>query len=85
MATLEQNIDKNIAKLEIQLELWNARLNELVARGKLTGQEVKAAVDVAQARLADVKKAGADKWESFQATLEDAWKQAEAAFKKIID
>lgn len=96
MATLEQNVEKNIAKMEAQLKLWNAKLSELIAKSKVTGHEVKAdarkridelktAVDAAQARLADVKKAGAGQWENLRAAVEAAWKQAETAFKKLVD
>jgi hypothetical protein len=96
MTTLEQNIDKTIAKMEAQLKLWNARLNELAARGKVTGQEIKidarnridelkVAVDAAQVRLGEVKKAGAEQWENLRVAVEDAWKRAETAFKKLVD
>jgi predicted nucleic acid-binding Zn-ribbon protein len=96
MATLEHNVEKNIEKLEVQLKLWNTRLAELIARGKATGQEVKvesrkridefkSRIDVAQTKLAEVKKAGTGHWEEFRVGIEGAWKQAEAAFKKLVD
>jgi hypothetical protein len=96
MATIEANIEKSIEKMETQLKQWNARLAEAIARSKAAGQEarlesrkrmdeLKVKIDVAQAKLADVKKAGAEQWESLRASAESAWKQAEAAFKKLVD
>lgn len=96
MATIEANIEKSIEKMEIQLKQWNARLGEAIARSKAAGQEaklesrkrmdeLKAKLDVAQAKLVEVKKAGAEQWESLRAGAESAWKQAEAAFKRLID
>ena len=96
MGTIESNVDKNIAKMDAQLRLWNAKLGELIAKGKVASEEVKvdtrkrveefkARLDEAQARLAEVKKAGTEHWESFRAGIEGAWKQAEAAFRKLVD
>lgn len=100
MANLEQNVEKNIEKtiekMDAQLRQWNAKLDELVARTVAAGQgvkldarkrfdELKLALEDAQERLAEVKKAGAGQWESLRAALEAAWKRAEASFKKHID
>lgn len=96
MTTLEENVEKNIAKMEAQLKLWNARLSEMIAKGQVTGHElkidarkrideVKAAVDAAQARLTEVKKAGADQWDHLRGAVERAWKQAESAFRRAVD
>ncbi len=96
MGTIESNVEKTIAKMEAQLKLWNARFGELVAKGKVAGQEakidsrkrldeLKAKMDVAQAKLTEVKAAGSGQWEKFKAGVESAWKQAEDAFKKLVD
>ena len=100
MAGLEQNVEKNvaknIAKMEAQLRLWNAKLDELVARTVTAGQglkldarkrleDLKLALEDAQQRLAEARKAGAGQWESLRAAVEAAWKQAEASFKKHVD
>jgi hypothetical protein len=96
MGTIETNVEKSIEKMDAQLKLWNARLAELIAKGKVAGQEVKVdtrkridelkvQVDEAQAKLTEFKKAGADQWEKFRASIEGAWKQAEASFKKLVD
>ena len=96
MGTIESSVEKNIARMEAQLKLWNGKLSELVARGKVAGQEVKidsrkhidelkAKLEVAHGKIAEVKKAGAGQWENFRVGVENAWKQAEAAFKKLVD
>jgi hypothetical protein len=96
MTTFESTIDRTIAKMDAQLSLWNAKLGELVAKGKVAGQEVKvgarerlddlkAKLDGAQAKLEEAKKLGSQQWDEFRATVEAAWKQAEAAFKKLVD
>ncbi len=94
--TIESNVEKNIEKMEAQLKLWNTKLGELVARGKVAGQEAKlesrkridefkGKLEVAQTTLAEFRKAGGSQWENFRVGMESAWKQAEAAFKKLVD
>lgn len=96
MPTIESTIDKSIAKMDEQLTLWNARLAELVAKGKAAGQEarldarkrideLKVKLVAAQAKLEESKKLRAEQWEEFRASIEGAWKQAEAALKKLVD
>jgi hypothetical protein len=96
MSTSEMNIAKSIERMEAQLKQWNARLSEAIARGKAAGQEarlesrkrmdeLKEKLDVAQDRLGEVKKAGAEQWEALRAGVENAWKQAEASFKRLFD
>jgi multidrug resistance efflux pump len=96
MEPVEAKVERNIEKLEAQLKVWNAKVAELIAKGKTAGQEakfesrkrideVKAKLEVAQANLAEFKKAGIDQWDNFRAGIESAWKQAEAAFKKLMN
>ncbi len=37
MGTIGSNLDKTVSKLENQLALWGAQLEELVAKGKVAG------------------------------------------------
>lgn len=96
MPTLESTIDKSIAKMDAQLTLWNAKLGELIAKGKVAGHEaaedarerldeLKAKLAVAQTKLDEAKAARSRQWEEFKASIEGAWKQAETAFKKMVD
>jgi hypothetical protein len=73
MSTHDTHVDKTVAKLEDQLDLWGARLNELVARAEVVGMEVKidskkglnefkTKLDAARSTLDGVKAAGSDKW-----------------------
>src|SRR6266545_4453882 len=66
MGTIESSVEKNVAKMEQQLKIWNAKLAELIARGKIAGQEakadsrkalyeLKAKVEVAQSKVAQLR------------------------------
>jgi len=94
MGTIETSVDKTVSKLEGQLKLWGARLNELVAKAEVAGQEtkidahqrvdeVKAKLKVAQAKLDEAKAAGGDKWNTFKSGIESSWKELEGAFQKL--
>lgn len=94
MGTIESNVDKTVSKLEGQLRLWAAKLNELAAKVEVTGQEtkidarkhlddMKAKLKVAQSKLDEAKAAGGDKWDKFKAGIESSWKELEGAFQKL--
>ena len=96
LGTIESNLEKTIEKMEAQFKVWNAVLGQLIARGKVASQEAKiesrqrvdefkAQLDLAQAKLAEVHKAGTRQWESLRAGVDNALKQAEAAFKRLLD
>jgi hypothetical protein len=94
MGNLESRVDKAVSGLEGQLELWRAKLNELLAKADVAGKEakldsrkhldeLKAKVAATQAKLAAAKAAGSDKWDAFKQDVESSWKDLEAAFKKL--
>jgi hypothetical protein len=95
MATAGSHLDKNLSKLEEQLKLWNARLYELLAKASVTGQEakiesrkqldeLKSKLEGAQAKLAEAKTAGSEKWDTFRRGVENTWQELEGAFKKLL-
>ena len=94
MGTIGTSIDTTVSKLEDQLKLWGAKLNELVAKAEVAGQEtkidarkhlddVKARLADARAKLDEAKAAGGDKWEKFKSGVELSWKELETAFHKL--
>ena len=95
MGTIEAGLEKTVARLEDQLKLWGAKLNVLVAKGKVAGQEskidsqryvddLKAKLDAAQAKLHEAKAAGGEKWDTFKSAIESSWKDLESAFAKLV-
>jgi hypothetical protein len=94
MGTIESSVDNSMAKLEDQLKLWGAKLDELVAKMEVAGQEtkidarkhldeVKARLVTARSKLDEAKAAGRDKWDGFKSGVESSWKELEAAFQKL--
>jgi histidinol dehydrogenase len=94
MGTIESSIDKTASKLEDQLKLWGAKINEIAAKVDVAGQEakidarkhlddIKAKIKVAQSKLDEAKAAGGDKWDTFKSGLESSWKELEGAFQKL--
>jgi hypothetical protein len=89
-----EKIEGNVVKLETQLKQWGAKLDEFVAKADRAGtaaridnrkriDELKAKVNVAQAKLDEVKTAGSEKWETLKTGVENAWNELEVAFKKL--
>lgn len=94
MGTIGTSIETTVSKLEDQLKLWGAKLNELVAKAEVAGQEtkidarkhledVKAKLADARAKLDEAKAGGGEKWEKFKAGVEHSWKELEGAFHKL--
>jgi len=94
MESIETNVDKTVSKLEGQLESWAAKLNELVAKIEVAGEEtkidarkhldeMKVKLSVARSRIDEAKTAGTDRWDKFKAGVEASWKELESAFNAL--
>jgi len=94
MGSTERNIDAAVSELEGQLELWSAKLNELVAKVEVASEETKIdarkhldamreKLAVARSNLEEAKTAGSDRWDKFKARVEASWKELESAFKAL--
>jgi division protein CdvB (Snf7/Vps24/ESCRT-III family) len=94
MGTIESSVEKTVSKLEDQLKLWGAKLNELAAKVDVAGREakidarkhfddMKAKIKVAQSKLDEARTAGGDKWDKFKSDIESSWKEIESAFQKL--
>jgi hypothetical protein len=86
----------HVGKIESRLKHWGAKLDELVARAGVAGQEVKADylehIDdlkvkhrVVRAKLDELKAASGAEWESFKTGLDSAGDELELAFKKVTE
>lgn len=94
MGTIESSVDRSVAKLEVQLESWGAKLDELVAKLETAGREtkvdarkrlddMKVKLAAARAQLAEAKTAGAGRWDKFKAGVESSCKELEIAFHQL--
>lgn len=94
MGTIEATVDKNIAKLEAQLAVWRAKIDELASKTEQTKAEAKADYQkrleelrtqcaTAQGRVDDFKRAGSKNWETLKAGIENAWKDLDVTFQKM--
>ena len=81
--------DDNLSKLEAQLKTWRAKLDELVAKANVAGQqaqidsrkqleELKSKLEVARSKLDEAKAAGIGKWETLRQGVERTWQELEA-------
>jgi uncharacterized protein YjbJ (UPF0337 family) len=88
--------ESNSGKREAQLAQLGARLDEMVAKAEKMGADAKAdyhkRIDelkekyrATQAKLTELKNAGKEKLEALEEGVEKAWKDLEAAFKKITN
>lgn len=95
MSNVELLIDTNVARTEARLELWSAKLKEVLAKVTVNDQvpkaetqahldELKAKIDAAKVKLDLAKAAGHDQWASFKDDVEITWKDLEGAFKKLV-
>ena len=91
---LMEATEGHVGKMEAELRQWGAKLDELVAKAEKAGAEVKidqrrriddlkAKYQVAQSKLCELKAAGSEKWATLKTGVESAWKDLEAAFKKM--
>ena len=95
MTTNAPEVDRNVSKLEDQLKLWTAKLNEVAARAGVATQEAKIAsrkqldelktrLESARTKLDEAKAAGSEKWEIFRQSVEHTWQELEGAVKKLL-
>lgn len=85
--------DEYVAKLEAQIEAWNARIDELNAKAQRLSDETrrsvqkqieegKAKLATARQKVEMLKSIGSDKYEEAKTTLESFWREAKAVFEK---
>lgn len=93
--TIKSTVDRNITKLEDQLVLWGAKIEELAAKMKVAGQETKiearqhveeakTKLELARSKIDEAKAAGDQRWENFKDGIESSWRDLEQAFHKLV-
>ena len=91
-----ETMEAQVEKMEKQVKQWGTKLEELAAKVDEAGaeakadrekriSELKAGHKAAMAKLDELKAAGSDKWEIVKGGIESAWKDLEAAFKKLTN
>jgi hypothetical protein len=91
-----EGTEGHVGKMEAELRQWGAKLDGLVAKAEKAGaavkidqrkriDDLKAKYQVAQSKLCELKAAGSEKWATLKTGVESAWKDLEAAFKKMKD
>lgn len=89
-----ESMEARVVKMETQLKQWAVKLDELMAKAKAAGAEVKAdyhkSIDDLQAKhqaahvkLNEFRAADHAKWESLKAGIETVWSDLEGAFKNL--
>jgi hypothetical protein len=95
MTTTGTHVDKGLSKLEAQIDLWSAKVNELLAKATVASEhakidsrkqleELKAKLAGARTKLDEAKAAGSDKWETLKHGLERTWHELEDTFKQLV-
>jgi hypothetical protein len=91
-----ETVKAHVGKMEAELKQWGARLDELLAKADAAGTEAKIGYRkrlddlrekyvTAEKRLAALKAAGSDKWDTFKGGVETAWRELETAFTKLAN
>jgi uncharacterized coiled-coil DUF342 family protein len=95
MDNLKTIIEARLAKLEDQLDLWNAKVRELAAKANTATQqakidsrkeveELRAKLDTARAKLDEAKAVGVEKWGIVKQGVERVWEDLEGTFKRLV-
>lgn len=88
------SVKTQVGKMEEQLKLFGAKLDDLVTKAhdagaeakddyRKTVAELKTKHQAAQAKLDELRAVGIDKWDAFKTGIEGAWSEFETAFKKL--
>jgi hypothetical protein len=86
--------ETHVGKLEAQLAEWGAKLDSLVEDAERADSDaqddyrkrvaaVKVKYEIAHTRLSELRTASGEKWDTFKAGVEVAWKDLEAAFQSL--
>ncbi len=91
-----ETMESPVGSREAELRQWGKRLDKLLAKGDATGtaprldyrqrlDELQEKYDAAETKLAALKAAGSDKWETFKDGIEDAWTELATAFTRVAN
>ncbi len=88
------NMETQVSKMQKQLTLWGARLDELVARAAKGGEdaiekerqllaELRAKRDDLAAKLHETRESSSEKWQTIKSGVVSAYEELEAAFELV--
>ena len=89
-------VESPVGNREAELRQWGSRLDKLLAKGDAAGtgprldyrerlEHLKEKYDAAEAKLAALKAAGSDKWETYKDGIENAWSELATAFTRVAN
>jgi hypothetical protein len=89
-------VEARVGKMEAELRIWSAKLEALIAEADASGtgakidyrrrlEDMKTKYGIVQTRLADVRFVSSSRWETFQGGIEKAWRDLEAAFRRLAN
>jgi len=91
-----QIVAAKVARMEVDLKSWDAKLHKLRALSRTAGSEpnvdydkrlddVEAKCDSAEMKLDELKAGGSTKWETLRGGIEIAWREVEAGFRQLAN
>jgi hypothetical protein len=91
-----ETVESPVRNREAELKQWSSRLDKLLEKGDAAGtvprldyrerlEDLKGKYDAAEAKLAELKAAGSDKWETFKDGIENAWSELATAFTRVAN
>ena len=91
-----ETVEAHVGKMETELGRWGAKLEDLSAKADAAGtgakidyrgrlDDLREKYEIAAARLAELKRAGNDRWETLRPGIETAWTDLEDAFRELPD
>lgn len=91
-----ESIQDDVGKMGSQLQKWSARLDELLAKAVVAGENAKSEgrerIDAlmakhaaARTKLAELEAAGSEKWDTFKGDIASALDEVETAFEKLTN
>jgi len=91
-----ETVKSPVGTREAELRQWGLRLDKLLEKGDAAGtgprldyrqrlDDLKVKYDAAEAKLAALKAAGSDKWETFKVSIEEAWSELATAFTRVAN
>jgi len=91
-----ETVEAHVGKMEAELKQWGERLDNLLTMADVVGTGAKIdyrrSLDdlsekyaAAAARFAELKAAGTNRWDTYNARVETAWRELEIAFTKLAN
>jgi hypothetical protein len=91
-----ETVEWQVEEMEAELRQWHARLDKLVAKADAAGtqpkidyrnrlEDLREKYAAAEARLAELKAAGRNNWDSYKGGVDTAWSELATAFTRLAN